>query len=146
MAFCAVADARAGHWIGLDHSAVIRAMTFRYAAPPGQYLGDRPDGSVPNGPPADHDRTGIRAKYPDPNHTLNVGANGGRIFSATSLALAAFAAPAAGGPVSGMVGAHVVAVDAETGSVIAGRWEFVAAMRQIRRRSLTSGSTWNGCP
>ncbi|HXN27230.1 MAG TPA: hypothetical protein VN902_08930 [Candidatus Acidoferrales bacterium] len=42
----------------------------------------------------------------------------------------AFAAPSPGAPVSRMIGAHIVAVDAETGSVIAGTlggWSFDAA-------------------
>jgi hypothetical protein len=109
-----------GHWMGLDHSAVIRAIMFPFAPPPGQYLGNRPDGTVPDGPLADDDRTGIRAQYPDPNDTLNVGAIRGRIVPANPFALAILAAPSPGSPVTGMVGAHVVAVDAETGSVIAG--------------------------
>jgi hypothetical protein len=109
-----------GHWMGLDHSAVIRAIMLPFAPPPGQYLGYRPDGSVPDGPLADDDRTGIRAQYPDPNDTLNVGAIRGRIVPANPFALATFAAPSSGVPVTGMVGAHFVAVDADTGSVIAG--------------------------
>jgi hypothetical protein len=109
-----------GHWMGLDHSAVIRAMMFPFAPPPGQYLGYRPDGSVPDGPLANDDRTGIRAQYPDPNDTLNVGYIRGRIVPANPFALATLAAPSPGSPVSGMVGAHVVAIDAETGAVIAG--------------------------
>jgi hypothetical protein len=106
--------------MGLDHSAAIRAMMFPFAPPPGQYLGDRPHGIVPDGPLADDDRTGIRAQYPDPKDTRNVGAIRGRIIPANPFALAQFGAPSSGSPVSGMVGAHVVAVDAETGSVIAG--------------------------
>jgi Matrixin len=109
-----------GHWMGLDHSAVIRAMMFPFAPPPGTFLGFRPTGSVPDGALADDDRTGIRVQYPDPNETLNVGAIRGRIVPANPFALAQFAAPSPGSPVTGMVGAHVVAVDAETGSVIAG--------------------------
>ena len=109
-----------GHWMGLDHSAVIRAIMFPFAPPPGQFLGLRPTVSVPDGPLADDDRTGIRAQYPDPNDTLNVGAIRGRIVPANPFALAQFAAPSPGSPVTGMVGAHVVAVDADTGSVIAG--------------------------
>ena len=109
-----------GHWMGLDHSAVIRAMMFPFAPPPGQFLGERPDASVPDGPLADDDRTGIRAEYPDPNDTLNVGAIRGRIVPANPFALATLAAPSPGSAVTGMVGAHVVAVDAGSGSVIAG--------------------------
>jgi len=109
-----------GHWMGLDHSAVIRAMMFPFAPPPGQYLGYRPDGSVPDGPLADDDRTGIRAQYPDPNDTAHVGAIRGRVVPANPFALATLAAPSPGSAVTGMVGTHVVAVDADTGSVIAG--------------------------
>ena len=109
-----------GHWMGLDHSAVIRAVMFPFAPPPGQFLGFRPTVSVPDGPLADDDRTGIRSQYPDSNDTLNVGTIRGRIVPANPFALAQFAAPSPGSPVTGMVGAHVVAVDADTGSVIAG--------------------------
>ena len=109
-----------GHWRGLDHSAVIRAIMFPFAPPPGQFLGFRPTVSVPDGPLADDDRTGIRSQYPDSNDTLNVGTIRGRIVPANPFALAQFAAPSPGSPVTGMVGAHVVAVDADTGSVIAG--------------------------
>jgi len=109
-----------GHWMGLDHSAVIRAIMFPFAPPPGQFLGFRPTVSVPDGPLADDDRTGIRSQYPDSNDTLNVGTIRGRIVPANPFALAQFAAPSPGSPVTGMVGAHVVAVDADTGSVIAG--------------------------
>jgi Matrixin len=109
-----------GHWMGLDHSAVIRAIMFPFAPPPGQFLGFRPTVSVPDGPLADDDRTGIRSQYPDPNDTLNLGSIRGRIVPANPFALAQFAAPSPGSPVTGMVGAHVVAVDADTGSVIAG--------------------------
>ncbi len=119
-----------GHWMGLDHSAVIRAMMFPFAPPPGQFLGLRPSGSAPDGPLADDDRTGIRVQYPDPNDTLNVGAISGRIVPANPFALAQFAMTSPGSPVTGLVGAHVVAVDAETGSVIAGTlggWSCTAA-------------------
>ena len=40
-----------GHWFGLDHSAVWRALMFPYAPPPGQFLGDRPTAQAPDGPP-----------------------------------------------------------------------------------------------
>lgn len=109
-----------GHWMGLGHSAVIRAMMFPFAPPPGQFLGQRPNGAAPDGPLADDDRTGIRAQYPDPNDTLNVGAIRGRIVPANPFALATLAAPSPGSAVTGMAGAHVVAVDADSGSVIAG--------------------------
>jgi hypothetical protein len=39
-----------GHWFGLDHSAVWRALMFPYSPLPGQFLGDRPTSS-PRRPP-----------------------------------------------------------------------------------------------
>ena len=109
-----------GHWFGLDHSAVWRSMMFPYAAPPGQFLGDRPTAQVPDGPLADDDRTGVRALYPDPNDAINVGEIRGRVLPANLFALAMYSATSTGSFVTGVAGAHVVAVDADTGSVIAG--------------------------
>lgn len=109
-----------GHWFGLDHSAVWQAIMFPYAPPPGQFLGQRPTLLAPDGPLADDDRTGIRLQYPDPNDTLNIGSIRGQILPANSFALANIPAPSLGGAVTGIFGAHVVAVDAGTGSVIAG--------------------------
>jgi hypothetical protein len=109
-----------GHWMGLGHSAVIRAMMFPYAPPPGQFLGDRPTTSVPDAPLSDDDRTGIRSLYPDPNDTTNVGSLRGSVMPANLFALADIPAPASGTFVTGIVGAHVVAVDSDSGSVIAG--------------------------
>jgi hypothetical protein len=109
-----------GHWFGLDHSAVWRSMMFPYAAPPGQFLGDRPTAQVPDGPLADDDRTGVRALYPDPNDSVDVGEIRGRVLPANLFALATLPPPSSGSFVTGIVGAHVVAVDADTGSVIAG--------------------------
>lgn len=109
-----------GHWFGFDHSAVWRAIMFPFAPPPGQFLGDRPSMQVPDGPLSDDDRTGIRSLYPDPNDTVNVGAIRGRIVPANPFALAALAPAAPGSFVTGIFGAHVVAVDSETGAVIAG--------------------------
>jgi hypothetical protein len=109
-----------GHWMGLDHSAVIRAMMFPFAPPPGQFLGSRPTAQAPDGPLSDDDRTGIRALYPDPNDTVNIGAIHGQILPANPFALAALPAPSVGSSVSGMVGAQVVALDADTGAIVAG--------------------------
>lgn len=109
-----------GHWFALDHSAVWRSIMFPYAPPPGQYLGDRPTSQVPDGPLADDDRTGVRSLYPDPNDTVNIGAIRGRVLPANPFALATIPAPAPGAFVTGIFGAHVVAVDVETGGVIAG--------------------------
>jgi hypothetical protein len=109
-----------GHWFGLDHSAVWRALMFPFAPPPGQFLGNRPTAQTPDGPLSDDDRTGIRVLYPDPNDSINVGAIRGRVLPANPFALAALPAPSIGASVTGVFGAHVVAVDADTGSVIAG--------------------------
>jgi hypothetical protein len=109
-----------GHWFGLDHSAVWRAMMFPYAPPPGQYLGTRPTVSLPDAPLSDDDRVGIRMLYPDPNDIVDVGAIRGRVTPANAFALATTPQPYTGGSVTGIYGAHVVAVDASTGSVVAG--------------------------
>lgn len=109
-----------GHWLGLDHSAVWRALMFPYAPPPGQYLGDRPTAQAPDGPLSDDDHAGIRWLYPDPNDTVDIGAIRGRVLPANPFALAALPAPSPGSAVTGIFGAHVVAVDADTGAVMAG--------------------------
>jgi Matrixin len=109
-----------GHWFGFDHSAVWRAVMFPFAPPPGQFLGNRPTAEAPDGPLADDDRTGIRILYPDPNDAVNVGAIGGRVLPANAFALATIPPPSAGDYVTGIFGAHVVAVDADTGAVFAG--------------------------
>jgi len=109
-----------GHWFGLDHSAVWRAVMFPFAPPPGQFLGDRPTAQAPDGPLSDDDRTGLRSLYPDPNDTSFIGAIRGRLLPANPFALALYALPSPGSAVTGMFGAHVVAVDNDTGAVIAG--------------------------
>lgn len=109
-----------GHWFGLDHSAVWAAMMFPYAPPPGQFTGRRPTLQAPDGPLADDDRTGIRSLYPDPNDAINVGSIRGQILPANPFALATIPAPFTGRAVTGIFGAHIVAVDADTGSVAAG--------------------------
>jgi Matrixin len=109
-----------GHWFGFDHSAVWRSIMFPYAPPPGQFLGDRPTAQEPDGPLADDDRTGIRMLYPDPSDTVNVGSIRGRVLPANPFALATLPAPSPSRSVTGIFGAHVVAVDANTGAVIAG--------------------------
>jgi hypothetical protein len=109
-----------GHWFGFDHSAVWRAIMFPFAPPPGQFLGERPTAQTPDGPLSDDDRTGIRVLYPDPNDTVNVGGISGRVVPANPFALATIAAPSSGAFVTGIFGAHVVAVDSDTGAVIAG--------------------------
>ncbi len=58
--------------------------------------------------------------YPDPNDVVDVGAIRGSVLPANPFALAIVPAPYAGGSVTGVYGAHVVAVDAATGAVVAG--------------------------
>jgi hypothetical protein len=124
-----------GHWFGLDHSAVWRAVMFPYAPPPGQFLGDRPTAQAPDGPLSDDDRAGIRSLYPDPSDSVNIGTISGQILPANNFALANIPAASTGSFVTGIFGAHVVAVDADTGSVIAatlGGWSCNAASQQLQ--------------
>jgi len=109
-----------GHWFGLTHSAVWRALMFPFWPPPGQFLGVWPTAQAPDGPLADDDRTEIRVLYPDPNDAVNVGTIQGKILPAAPFALAERPSPDPGSAVRGIFVAHVVAVDAATGSVIAG--------------------------
>ncbi len=109
-----------GHWFGLDHSAVWRAIMFPYAPPPGQFFGDRPTAQAPDKPLSDDDRTAIRALYPDPNDTIDIGSVAGRLVPANPFALAAIPPSSPGKFVTGIVGGHVVIVEADRGSVVAG--------------------------
>jgi hypothetical protein len=104
-----------GHAFGFSHSAVWSAMMFPFAPAPGTYTGVRPSSQVPDAPLADDDRAGLRVLYPDPNDTLYVGSIQGHIIPANPISL-----PAAPPGVTGVFGAHVVAVDATSGSVVAG--------------------------
>jgi len=108
-----------GHWFALDHSGVWRSIMFPFAPPPGQFLGSRPTPTAPDGPLADDDRAGIRSLYPDPNDSVNIGAIRGRIVPANPFALATLPATSPGSYVSGIFGAQVVAVDADSGAVVA---------------------------
>ena len=109
-----------GHWFGFDHSAVWRAVMFPYAPTPGTFLGNRPTTPAPDGPLSDDDRTGIRVLYPDPNDAADIGEIRGHVIPANSFSLANLPAPSAGTAVTGIFGAHIVAVDADSGAVIAG--------------------------
>jgi hypothetical protein len=124
-----------GHSLGFDHSAVWRAMMFPFAPPPGQFLGDRPASQAPDAPLADDDRTGLRELYPDPNDSVHLGSISGRILPANPFALALEPSPSPGQPVTGIAGAQVVAVDADTGAVVAGAlggWSCNASMPPTR--------------
>ncbi len=104
-----------GHALGFSHSAVWSAMMFPFAPAPGTFTGTRPSVQQPDAPLGDDDRTGLRVLYHDPADTQFLGSIQGGILPANPLSL-----PASPLGVTGIFGAHVVAVDAESGTVIAG--------------------------
>ena len=104
-----------GHVFGFSHSAVWTAMMFPFAPAPGTITGVRPTAQFPDAPLSEDDRTGLRVLYHDPLDTLYLGSIQGHILPANPVSL-----PAAPPGVTGIFAAHVVAVDASTGSVIAG--------------------------
>jgi len=104
-----------GHALGFSHSAVWSAMMFPFAPAPGTFTGMRPTAQQPDAPLADDDRTGLRVLYHDPADTQFIGSIQGRLVPANPLSLSV--SPLG---VTGVFGAHVVAVDAASGSVIAG--------------------------
>ena len=104
-----------GHFLGFSHSAIWSAMMYPYAPAPGTFTGVRPTTQQPDAPLGDDDRTGLRVLYPDGADLLHVGSISGRILPANPLSL-----PVSPPGVTGIFGAHVVAVDAGTGAVIAG--------------------------
>jgi hypothetical protein len=106
-----------GHTLGLAESPVAGAAMFPFAPAPGTFRGARPTAAAPDAPLADDDRAGLRVLYPGP---AAYGAIRGRILPANPLSLAGFPATAPGMTVTGYYGAHVVAVDAATGEVVAG--------------------------
>lgn len=86
-----------------------------FAPAPGNYTGARPTAQQPDAPLGEDDRTGLRVLYPSAGDTTHIGSITGRVLPANALAL-----PAAPAGVTGIFGAHVVAVDASSGAVIAG--------------------------
>jgi hypothetical protein len=103
-----------GHFLGFSHSAVWSAMMYPYAPAPGTFTGTRPSSQQPDAPLANDDRTGLRILYPDPADAANIGTISGRILPANPLSL-----PLSPPGVTGIFGAHVVAVDQASGAVIA---------------------------
>jgi hypothetical protein len=113
-----------GHFLGFSHSAVWSAMMYPYAPAPGTFTASRPTTQRPDAPLGDDDRTGLRILYPHFADTVNVGTISGRVLPANSLSL-----PLSPLGVTGIFGAHVVAVDQASGAVIAatiGGWSCVA--------------------
>src|SRR5580704_3541566 len=104
-----------GHFLGFSHSAVWSAIMYPYAPAPGTFNGIRPTPQQPDALLGDDDRTGLRAVYPSSADNVNVGSISGHIVPANPLSL-----PASPLGVSGIFGAHVVAVDSGSGAVIAG--------------------------
>ena len=102
-----------GHALGFSHSAVWNAMMYPYAPPPGTFSGARPTTQQPDAPLGDDDRTGLRVLYPGAGDTVNIGSISGRILPANPSSL-----PAAPPGVTGVFGAHVVALDAASGDVV----------------------------
>jgi hypothetical protein len=102
-----------GHTLGFSHSAVLNAMMYPFAPAPGTFTGMRPTAQEPDAPLGNDDITGLRVLYPDPSDTVNVGTISGHILPANPLSL-----PASPPGVTGIFGAHVVAVDAASGAVI----------------------------
>jgi len=102
-----------GHFLGFSHSAVWNAMMWPFAPAMGTFTGARPTPGQPDAQLADDDRTGLRVLYADPADTVHTGSIRGRILTANPLSL-----PSAPPGLTGVFGAHVVAVDATSGSVI----------------------------
>ncbi len=102
-----------GHFFGFGHSGVWRAIMYPFAPQQGTFTGERPSGAVPDGPLAEDDRAGLRVLYPDPLDAVNVGVISGRVLPANPFSLAGQSG------VTGIFGAHVVAVDGATGAVMA---------------------------
>ncbi|HET9402012.1 MAG TPA: matrixin family metalloprotease [Candidatus Acidoferrales bacterium] len=102
-----------GHFFGLEHSDVWRAMMQPFVPSPGTFAGVRPAATQPDAPLADDDRTGLRVLYPDPNDLMHIGTIAGKIVPANPLSLAAQPG------VRGILSAQVVALDAATGEVVA---------------------------
>ena len=104
-----------GHFLGFSHSAIWSAMMYPYAPAPGTFNGSRPSAEQPNASLGDDDRAGLRVSYPDPTDSMHVGSISGRVLPANPFSL-----PMSPPGVTGIFGAHVVAVNSATGAVVAG--------------------------
>jgi hypothetical protein len=101
-----------GHALGFSHSAVWSAMMYPYAPAPGTFTGARPTAQQPDASLGDDDRSGLRVLYPDASNSLFGGSIRGRVLPANLLSL-----PVSPPGVTGIFGAHVVAIDAASGAV-----------------------------
>jgi Matrixin len=114
-----------GHALGFSHSAVWSAMMYPYAPAPGSFSGMRPTAEQPDASLEDDDRGGLRTLYPNASNALYSGSIRGRILPANMLSL-----PASPPGVTGVFGAHVVAVDTASGAVagaVLGGWSCTGA-------------------
>lgn len=105
-----------GHFFGLEHSGVWRAMMQPFVPSPGTFAGARPTATSPDAPLADDDRTGLRVLYPDPNDVAHVGSISGRVLVANPISLVGQSGA------TGIFSAQVVAVDGASGAVVAAAW------------------------
>lgn len=125
-----------GHFLGFSHSAIWSAMMYPYAPAPGTFNGLRSTVQQPDLPLSDDDRAGLRILYPDPSDTLHVGSISGRVLPANPLSL-----PQTPRGVTGIFGAHVVAVDSASGAVIAEPSRAGAASAPGRHNSMALTSS-----
>ena len=114
---------------------------YPYAAAPGTFNGTKPTPQQQDALLGDDDRTGLRAVYPSSADNVNVGSICGHIVPANPLSL-----PASPLGVTGIFGAHVVAVDSGSSAVIAGTiggWSCTApGPAQFDGSYTSSGSRW----
>lgn len=103
-----------GHFLGFSHSAVWSALMYPFAPPPGAFSGLRPTLQQPDAPLGEDDRAGLRVLYPSAADVAHTGAIFGKVTPANPISL-----PLLPPGVTGVFGAHVVAVDATTGAVVA---------------------------
>jgi len=106
-----------GHTLGFAESPLPGAAMFPFAPDAGTFRNGRTAPASPDAPLADDDRAGVRVLYPG---AIAYGAIRGRILPANPLSLSALPATGPGMAVTGYYGTHVVAVDAQTGQVVAG--------------------------
>ena len=104
-----------GHLFGMGHSGVWPAVMFPFVPPAGTFLGSRSTAQSPDAPLADDDRASVRTLYPGPGDSAYSGFISGRVLPANPLALSGQPAGT-----TGIFAAHVVAMDATTGAVVAG--------------------------
>lgn len=105
-----------GHTLGFAESPLAGAAMFPLAPAPGRFRGARPTGATPDGPLSDDERAGMRVNYPD---GTAFGSIRGRILPVNPLSLAGLPPTSPGRNVTGYYGAHAVAVDADSGQVVA---------------------------